>query len=408
MSARVSRDVGSAQGNLKPERLGLVDEPVESLTAERSPRRSPRPESHRSLSLPRPVRWLRQAKLGFVGVSVILAATACGAVAAQPSTAPDAPLVQQLASEVSDARAMEHLQALQQIADKHGGNRAAGTSGYSASVEYVVEALRDAGFKASTPTFDASDEDGESSSKPQRNVIAQTRTGDPGQVVMIGAHLDSVEEGPGIVDNGSGVATLLEIATQLGAEPSVQNRVRFAFFGDEESGAQGSSGYLEGLSADDRKKIKLYLNVDMVASPNGGYFVQGGEPGGWLRRLRPGENSNPEATGPAGSATIGRVLADQLIKTGVTTPELIEFVGDDESPFIEAGIPVGGAESGDDEVKTGKQAKSWGGQAGEVYDPCYHAACDTIDNVNRDMLDHYMRAIAGTLAHFATSTDQLR
>ena len=172
---------------------------------------------------------------------------------------------------------MEHLQALQQIADKHGGNRAAGTSGYDASVKYVVEVLRDAGFKASTPTFDASDEDGESSSKPQRNVIAQTRTGDPGQVVMIGAHLDSVEEGPGIVDNGSGVATLLEIATQLGAEPSVQNRVRFAFFGDEESGAQGSSGYLEGLSADDRKKIKLYLNVDMVASPNGGYFVQGGD-----------------------------------------------------------------------------------------------------------------------------------
>ena len=225
VSARVSWDVGSAQRNLKPERLGLVDEPVENLTVERSPRRSPRPGSHRSLSWPRPVRWLRQAKLGFVGVSVIFAATACGSVAAQPSYAapPYGPLVQQLASEVNDARAMEHLQALQQIADKHGGNRAAGTSGYDASVKYVVEALRDAGFKASTPTFDASDEDGESSSRPQRNVIAQTRTGDPGKVVMIGAHLDSVEEGPGIVDNGSGVATLLEIATQLGADPSVQN-----------------------------------------------------------------------------------------------------------------------------------------------------------------------------------------
>ena len=81
---------------------------------------------------------------------------------------------------------------------------------------------------------------------------------------------------------------------------------------------------------------------------------------GWLRRLRPGENSNPEATGPAGSATIGRVLADQLIKTGVTTPELIEFVGDDESPFIEAGIPVGGAESGDDEEKTAQAGQSLG------------------------------------------------
>jgi aminopeptidase S len=69
-------------------------------------------------------------------------------------------------------------------------------------------------------------------------------------------------------------ATLLEIAAQLGADPSVQNTVRFAFFGDEENGAVGSTAYVEGLSAADRKKIKLYLNVDMVASSNGGYFVR--------------------------------------------------------------------------------------------------------------------------------------
>ena len=213
---------------------------------------------------------------------------------------------------------------------------------------------------------------------------------------MIGAHLDSVPEGPGIVDNGSGVASLLEIATRLGAEPSVQNTVRFAFFGDEETGAQGSTGYVEGLSADDRKKIKLYLNVDMVASPNGGYFVQGGK------------GNDEETAGPPGSATIGQVLADQLAKTGVTAPEIIEFVGDDESPFIEAGIPVGGAENGDAKEKTAEQAKAWGGQAGQVYDRCYHEACDRIDNVNRDVLDHYLRALAGTLAHFATSTDELR
>jgi aminopeptidase S len=303
-------------------------------------------------------------------------------------------LVQQLTSEVSDARAFKHLQALQKIADQHGGNRAAGTRGYDASVDYVVGALRDIGFKASTPSYRASGRDGGRS--PQRNVIAQTRTGDPNHVVMIGAHLDSVEDGPGIVDNGSGVATLLEIATQLGADPSVQNTVRLAFFGDEENGAEGSSGYVEGLSAADRKKIKLYLNVDMVASPNGGYFAQGGK------------GSDPETAGPAGSATIGRVLADQLVKSGVTNPEFIEFVGDDESPFIEAGIPVGGAENGDAEDKTRRQAKAWGGQAGEPYDRCYHEACDTIDNVNRDVLNHYMRALAGTLAHFATSTAELR
>ena len=248
-SARVSRDVSSAQRNLTSERLRPALISTSGLI------------------------WSR-LRLAFVGISVTLAVTACGSLAVGPTTA-DVPLVQQLAGEVSDARAMEHLQALQKIADENGGNRAAGTSGYDASVNYVVDVLRDAGFKASTPTFEASDGDGEGSG-PQRNVIAQTRSGDPGQVVMIGAHLDSVEDGPGIVDNGSGVATLLEIATQLGADPSVKNTVRFGFFGDEESGAVGSTGYLEGISADDRKKIKLYLNVDMVASPNGGYLVQGG------------------------------------------------------------------------------------------------------------------------------------
>ena len=84
--------------------------------------------------------------------------------------------MQQLAGEVSEARALKHLQALQKIADEHGGNRAAGTPGYDASVEYVVDVLRDAGFKASTPTYEASgDGDGTSG----RNVIAQTRTGNP-------------------------------------------------------------------------------------------------------------------------------------------------------------------------------------------------------------------------------------
>jgi aminopeptidase S len=354
-------------------------------------------------------------RLALVGISVIFATAACGPGSVPPSptvqpsptvppspprstatAAPDETLVEQLAGKVSDAKAMKHLQALQKIADENGGNRAAGTPGYDASIEYVVDVLRDAGFKTSTPTYETSGGDGEGAGESQRNVIAQTSTGDPGQVVMIGAHLDSVEDGPGIVDNGSGVATLLQIATQLGAKPSVQNMVRFAFFGGEENGAKGSTGYVEGLSAADRKKIKLYLNVDMVASPNGGYLVQGGK------------GSDQDQAGPPGSATIGRVLADQLVKAGVTNPEIIEFVGDDESAFVEAGIPVGGAENGDADEKTRRQAKAWGGQAGEVYDRCFHQACDTIDNVNREVLSHYLRALAGTVAYFATSTEQLR
>jgi aminopeptidase S len=300
--------------------------------------------------------------------------------------------VEQLAAEVSVDGAMPHMEALQKIADDNGGNRATGTAGYRASVEYVTGVLRDAGFEVSTPTYETDDEDAPATG---RNVIAQTRTGNPDRVVMIGAHLDSVTDGPGIVDNGSGVASLLEIATRLGAEPAVQNTVRFAFFDDEESGAVGSTGYVEGLSTADRERIALYLNVDMIASPNGGYFAQGGQ------------GSDEEAAGPAGSGTVGQVLADQLARTGVPGPEIIEFVGDDESPFIEAGIPVGGAENGDAEQKTAEQAEAWGGQPDEVYDRCYHRACDRIENVNREVLGRYLPALAGTLAHFAISTDGL-
>jgi len=89
-------------------------------------------------------------------------------------------------------------------------------------------------------------------------------------------------------------------------------------------------------------------------------------------------------------------------------PEITEFVGDDESAFIDAGIPAGGAENGDAKRKTAEQARIWGGQAGAVYDRCYHQACDGIGNVNREVLSHYLKAIAATLAHFATSTDDLR
>jgi aminopeptidase S len=349
------------------------------------------------LAAPRAVQHRLPPALVVIAVVLMVG---CGSQVAQTpgstGTVADRPPAHELAGEVSEAGAWVHLQALQNIADQNGGNRAAGTPGYEASVDHVVDVLRSAGFEVSTPTYQVSaeDEDG-GRGGTRRNVIAQTRGGDSARVVMMGAHLDSVPEGPGIVDNGSGVASLLEIAAHLGASPPVHNAVRFAFFGNEETGAQGSTSYVQSLSAEDRQKIMLYLNVDMVASPNAGYFAQGGK------------GDDKSSAGPPGSATVGQVLADQLAKTGVT-PETIEFVGDDESPFIDAEIPVGGAENGDSKTKTREQAQAWGGQPGQPYDHCYHQACDRLDNINRVVLNHYLHALAGTLAHFATSNDRPR
>jgi aminopeptidase S len=227
-------------------------------------------------------------------------------------------------------------------------------------VDYVAGILRSAGYEVSTPTFPVGN-------TKIRNVIAQTRTGNSERVVMAGAHLDSVPEGPRINDNGSGVAALLEIAVRLGGSPAVSNAVRFAWWGSEEEGFNGSTHYVETLSEDDRDRIVLYLNLDMVASPNPGYLVEGGEGAG-------------SSAGPAGSATVARVLVDQLAAAGVTA-ETTEFEGDsDFVPFIEAGIPSGGVRSGDRESKTPQQVERWGGRAGKVFDPCYHTSCDRLDH----------------------------
>lgn len=302
------------------------------------------------------------------------------------------PSGQRLSDGVTEPAAFAHLEALQRIADENAGSRASPSPGYDASVEYVIGVLRDAGYDVSTPTYEGSgDEDGGGTTL--RNVIAQTRSGDPGSVVMIGAHLDSVPEGPGMVDDGSGVAALLEIATRLGAAPQTRNAVRFAFFGSEEEGAVGSTAYVQGLSAADRQNIMLYLNVDMIASPNAGYFVQGGK------------GADRSTAGPPGSGTVAQVMVDELARTGVTA-EIIEFVGDDEAPFVEAGIPSAGAENGDEEELSADQARTWGGQAGEPFDRCYHSACDRLDNVNRVVFEHYLQALAGTLAHFATTSQR--
>jgi Zn-dependent M28 family amino/carboxypeptidase len=216
---------------------------------------------------------------------------------------------------------------------------------------------------------------------PSRNVIAQTTTGDPGHVVMAGAHLDSVRDGPGIDDNGSGSAALLEVALALGPQAAVANQVRFAWWGAEEVGLVGSSSYVSGLSPDAQRAIALYLNLDMVGSPNPGYFVYDGD----------------SADAPAGSSTVEQVLREQL-PGAADTP----FDGrSDYGPFVAVGIPAGGLFSGAEELKTPAQAAEWGGEAGRPLDGCYHQACDTLANIDRVALDRNVDALAAALGRFA-------
>jgi Zn-dependent M28 family amino/carboxypeptidase len=234
--------------------------------------------------------------------------------------------------------------------------------------------------------------------RQSRNVLAQTRTGNPDEVVVAGAHLDSVPEGPGINDNGTGVATLLETAVRLGASPPVTNAARFAFWGAEEVGLVGSTSYVNGLPEEERTRIALYLNLDMVGSPNAGYLVYDGDD----------SDREGDGPGPPGSAAIERAFVEGLADAGVPAAGT-DFSGrSDYGPFIERGIPAGGLFTGAEEIKSAEEAQRWGGTAGEAYDRCYHQACDRLDTVDRTALDRNTDAFAATLARFALSTEELR
>ncbi|MEO6792555.1 MAG: M28 family metallopeptidase [Mycobacterium sp.] len=214
---------------------------------------------------------------------------------------------------------------------------------------------------------------------PSRNVIAQTKTGSTENVVMLGAHLDSVPEGPGINDNGSGVAAVLETALQLGDSPQVHNAVRFGFWGAEEIGLVGSRNYVESLDVDQLKNIALYLNFDMLGSPNPGYFTYDGD-----QSLAADKRGQPVV--PEGSAGIERTLVAYL-KSVDKEPRDTSFDGrSDYDGFTAAGIPSGGLFSGAEVKKSADEAKLWGGAADEPFDPNYHQSGDTIDNIDRDEL----------------------
>ncbi|ARG93524.1 M28 family peptidase [Mycobacterium kansasii] len=438
-----------------------------------------------------------------------------------PAAAPD--LGRMLAGKVTADGMFSHLRALQAIADANNGNRATGTRGYDASVDYVANSLRTKGFEVSTPQFErvytasqgkptltvagrsypvdqasllvrtppggltaqpvrptqpagcavgdypsvlpksaiavvddtrCSIVDKQNSalakgaiglivvSEPtrqgspptlfspgyynqltvpvavvdanvaaalgratvpvrlvldtenvkitSRNVLAQTKTGTPTEVIMLGAHLDSPAGGPGINDGGSGGAAVLETALQLGPLPPVNNAVRFAFWG---AGLTGAMDYVFGLNGEQLNNIAMYLNFDMLGSPNAGFFTDDGDQSG------PPGPGVASADVPEGSAGIERTLAGYVNLAGKRPADMPLTASADYHPFLVAGVPIGGLTTGASQTKTTVQARLWGGQAGVAFDPNYLSARDTADNVNREAL-----AVMGSGVAFAAGS----
>ena len=234
--------------------------------------------------------------------------------------------------------------------------------------------------------------------RQSQNVIAQTRTGRTDNVVMLGAHLDSVAEGPGINDNGSGSAALLELAQTLGSSPKTNNAIRFGWWGAEELGLIGSTKYVEKLPFQRQLDIAMYLNFDMIGSPNAGYFVYDGN-----ETL--GQGPIPA---PPGSAEIEQTFVSFFNDRLKVQTEDTEFDGrSDYEAFILKGIPAGGLFTGAEDIKTQDQADLWGGTAGTAFDPCYHQACDTIQNVDRLALERNLKAAAWATGIYGYSTEDI-
>lgn len=232
-----------------------------------------------------------------------------------------------------------------------------------------------------------------------RNVLAQTKTGDPHHVVVTGAHLDSAVSSPGLNDDGSGVAAVLETAVQLGGSPSVTNAVRFTFWGAQQAGLRGSSSYVAGLDRAALDDIALYLDFDLLGSTNAGYFTLDGDQSG-----QPNPDV-PAARVPAGSAGLERTLAGYLNLAGVRPADMPLGLASDYSAFLRAGVPVGGVTTGSSGRKTATQSRLWGGRAGVPFDPNYRGPGDTIANVDRATLAITGPAVAFAVGTYAHSTD---
>lgn len=279
--------------------------------------------------------------------------------------------------DISITNITNHLQQFQSIATSNGGNRRSTGPGYTASVNYVHDKLAAAGYSVVKQPCTSGCTTG---SGP--NVIADWPGGDPDQVVMFGAHLDGVSAGPGINDNASGSAMLLELALTLAAQnPSLTRHVRFAWWTDEEQGLNGSDFYVRALPSTERSKIIGYFNFDMIASVNAGYFIN---------RI---------------SSSLGQTVKAYYDSIGVQTEENTEGAGrSDDASFNAYGIQTSGIAAGASRVKSSTQVAKWGGTQ-TSFDPCYHRSCDTWpSNIDTTVLDRAADASAHTLWTMAVNT----
>jgi aminopeptidase S len=169
------------------------------------------------------------------------------------------------------------------------------------------------------------------------------------------------------------------------------NRVRFAFWGAEEVDFNGSQHYVDQLNQGELSQTMVNLNVDIMASPNGGRFVHDGD------------GSSFGQPGPDGSDEIERLFIDYFAQNSLAAEATPFDGGSDYEPFKQAGIATGGLFTGDEGEKTSEGVRKFGGVEDQDHDPCYHESCDTLGNVNQGLLKEMAGALGYVTLMFSTA-----
>ncbi|WP_139489427.1 M28 family peptidase [Brevibacillus dissolubilis] len=191
------------------------------------------------------------------------------------------------------------------------------------------------------------------------NVIAKlapNSTSNLNEIVIAGAHHDSVPNGPGANDDASGTATVIELARVM-ALTTRDTEVRFCTFGSEELGILGSNAYVNTLTTDEISRTIGEFQLDMVGSPNAGSLIM---------YTVDGYKNVVTDLGATAAAKLYTVIP--YGKLGRS----------DHEPFYKKGIPA----------------------ALFIYapvEPQYHTAQDTIANISKTRLSQTARIVGDSL-----------
>lgn len=319
----------------------------------------------------------------FIGSAVFMLALSSAAYLSGCASNQSAPAVQQVSAQplqLDSRKMMAHLQALQLIAQQHGGNRAVGTPGGLASAQYILNEAKKSGLQVQMIPFENRNK------TVGQNIIVEIQGQSKDSAVIVGAHYDSVKMGPGINDNGSGVALVLELMHSLAAQKEKpKHTVYLAFWDSEEEGIAGSQAFAEKLTPEQLKGIKAYINVDMAGTKNPEILIADAdkssvnelekmlkERGMDKNDYQPLLDSLRSVPSHAGD----QALEDQLkaffksknlkIKEDVST-----LTASDTAPFL-GKVPVASIILFNEQMK-GDELE---------FAPCYHKACDTLDGVD--------------------------